>query len=86
MVRKEPDNADYADHDRVPGAPGMAERGPGREGLEGLNERGGLHRRPVCGRLEEGENRWKSSGLNCRKLSRMNGIGVERIEKSILCL
>lgn len=52
----------------------------------GLIQRGGLPCRPVCGRLKEGENRWKSSGLNCRKLSRMNGIGVERIEKSILCL
>ena len=49
MVREEPDNADDADHDRVPGAPGMAERGKGHERPEGLNERGGLPCRPVCG-------------------------------------
>ena len=49
MVREEPDSADDADHDRVPGAPRVAERGQGREGLEGLNERGGLPCRPVCG-------------------------------------
>ena len=51
MVREEPDNAVHADHDRVPGAPGMAERGTGHERPEGLNERGGLHCRPVCGIL-----------------------------------
>ena len=31
----------------------MAERGPGRERLEGLNERGGLPCRPVCGIVKE---------------------------------
>lgn len=51
MVCEEPDNALHANHDRVPGAPGMAERGQGREGSEELNERGGLPCRPVCGIL-----------------------------------
>ena len=55
MVREEPNNAVYADHDRVPGAQGMAERGQGRERPEGLNERGGLPCRPVCGKITKGD-------------------------------
>ena len=54
-MREEPDNADDADHDRVSGAPWMAERGQGLEGLEGLNERGGLRCRPVCGKITKGD-------------------------------
>lgn len=60
-MREEPDNADDADHDRVPGAPRVAERGPGREGPEGLNERGGLHCRPVCGIVRKRRRRNESS-------------------------